>query len=88
MENLILGDGSGYGDGDGIKAFCGKAVYLIDGIQTIIRKLKGNIAKGVIWKALRICQVLPAVLRQELLTSGPKGQHEDRWSDRVRRGAL
>ena len=42
------GYGDGYGYGSGIKAFCGEAVYLIDGIQTIIRKLKGNIAKGVI----------------------------------------
>jgi hypothetical protein len=42
------GSGYGYGSGDGIKAFCGENVYQIDGIQTIIRKLKGNIAKGVI----------------------------------------
>lgn len=50
------GDGSGYGsgygsgdgDGDGIRSFCGEAVHQIDGIPTILRRLRGNIAKGAI----------------------------------------
>ena len=44
------GDGDGYGDGygDGIKSFCGKEVYLIDGMQTIIESVRGNIAHGYI----------------------------------------
>ena len=40
------GDGDGYGDG--IKSFNGNAVYKIDGISTIIRQIKNNIAKGFI----------------------------------------
>ena len=49
------GKGSGYGDGfsDGngygnIKSFDGKDVFLIDGIQTIITAIFGNVAKGYI----------------------------------------
>ena len=46
------GDGSGDGDGDGcgygIKSFCGETVYIIDGIQTIVKRIKGNLAKGCI----------------------------------------
>lgn len=45
-----LGDGSEYGDGhgSGIKKYNNNNVYIIDGIQTIISKLKNNIAKGFI----------------------------------------
>ena len=50
------GDGDGYGDGNGdgdgygsgIKSFCNNPIYLIDGIQTILSSIKGNIAKGFI----------------------------------------
>ena len=58
------GSGSGFGDGDGdgydfvdgygngyddnIKSFDGKDVFLIDGIQTIITAIFGNVAKGYI----------------------------------------
>lgn len=42
------GDGSIYGSGSGIKSFNGEFVYLIDGIQTIISNIKGNLAKGFI----------------------------------------
>ena len=42
------GDGSGDGYGNGIKSFCGKEVYLIDDMQTIIESVRGNIAKGYI----------------------------------------
>ena len=46
------GNGYGYGDGngygDGVKNFCGEAVYIIDGVQTIIRNIRGNVAKGCI----------------------------------------
>lgn len=43
-------DGSGFGDGydDNIKSFDGKDVFLIDGIQTIITAIFGNVAKGYI----------------------------------------
>ena len=44
------GDGSGYGSGSGsgVKTFCGKRVYLIDDVQTIIQSVRGNVAKGYI----------------------------------------
>ena len=40
--------GSGYGSGYGIKSFNGEFVYLIDGVQTIISDIKGNLARGFI----------------------------------------
>ena len=43
------GCGSGFGSGDGgIKSYNCKSVYLVDGIQTIITAVKGNLAKGYI----------------------------------------
>ena len=48
------GDGSGYGycsdsgDGYGIKKYDGEDVHMIDGVQTIITAVHGNIAKGFI----------------------------------------
>ena len=46
------GDGSGYGDGygsgsgsgSGIKNFCGDTVYFVDGVQTMIDHIRGNVA--------------------------------------------
>ncbi len=40
------GYGSGYGSGDGIKSLNGSTVYQIDGVATILTKIRGNIAKG------------------------------------------
>ncbi len=40
------GYGYGYGSGSGILSICDEPVYLIDGIQTILHKIRGNIAKG------------------------------------------
>lgn len=49
------GNGYGYGDGNhssygysGIKSINGDKVYTIDGVNTIIKSIKGNIAKGFI----------------------------------------
>ena len=50
------GDGSGYGDGygsgsgygSGIKSFNREPVYTIDGVPTILRHVRGNVAHGVI----------------------------------------
>ena len=54
------GDGSGYGDGygygygdgdgdgDGCISFCNDKIYYIDGVPTIIKQVRGNIAKGFI----------------------------------------
>ena len=42
------GYGSGYGSGYGIKTFGNDTVYMIDGVQTIIKQVKGQVAKGFI----------------------------------------
>ena len=42
------GSGSGYGDGGGVKSINGMAVYLVDGIETIITAVKMALAKGFI----------------------------------------
>jgi hypothetical protein len=42
------GDGSGYGDGSGVLFFNKDRVYCVDGVQTIIKSVRGNIAKGSI----------------------------------------
>ena len=42
------GSGSGYGDGYGIKSFNGAPVYRIDGVNTLIRSVRGNTAHGAI----------------------------------------
>ena len=42
------GDGDGDGDGSGIKTFGNYTVYMIDGVQTIISQIKGQLAKGFI----------------------------------------
>ena len=42
------GDGSGSGSGDGIKRFNREPVYRIDGVNTLIRSVRGNAAHGAI----------------------------------------
>ena len=42
------GDGYGYGYGSGIKSFKGKTVYAVDGVSTIIERVRNNVAKGFI----------------------------------------
>lgn len=42
------GDGYGAGDGDGVKVLNGENVHLVDGLQTIIKSVHGNIAQGFI----------------------------------------
>ena len=42
------GDGDGYGYGDGIQAVSKCPVYQIDGVQTILNHIHGNIAEGFI----------------------------------------
>ena len=42
------GYGYGYGDGSGISMFNGQAVHQIDGVATIIKQVRGNVAKGFI----------------------------------------
>ena len=67
------GSGSGSGDGcssssdlgssygEGIISINGEKVYTVDGVQTIIRQVKGNVAKGCIVKqdlTLRSCFIV------------------------------
>ena len=40
------GYGSGYGYGSGIKSFCGESVYRVDGVNTLIHSVRGNVAHG------------------------------------------
>ena len=40
------GDGCGDGCGDGISDYNGAAVYIIDGVQTLIARVRGNVAHG------------------------------------------
>ena len=42
------GSGYGYGSGDGVCMFDGKSVHIIDGLQTIIMAVHGNIARGYV----------------------------------------
>ena len=42
------GSGYGYGDGSGIKSFNGEPVFRIDGVNTLIRSVRGNTAHGAI----------------------------------------
>jgi hypothetical protein len=42
------GSGSGSGSGDGIKSVNGEKIFLIDGVQTIISHVHGNVATGFI----------------------------------------
>ena len=42
------GDGSGPGDGNGIKSIEGCIVYVIDETPTILRQVRGNVARGAI----------------------------------------
>jgi hypothetical protein len=42
------GSGDGYGSGSGIKSFNRKTVYRIDGVNTLIRSVRGNTAHGAI----------------------------------------
>lgn len=40
--------GYGAGDGDGVKVLNGDNVHLVDGLQTIIKSVRGNLAQGFI----------------------------------------
>ena len=49
-DGFGYGEGSGFGsgDGDGLKKYNQDYIFKIDGINTIIKHIKGNIAKGFI----------------------------------------
>ena len=48
-----MADGSGYGNGSGsgITRLDGRAVHDVDGVQTVITSIKGNVAKGYILRS-------------------------------------
>ena len=43
-------NGEGYGSGSGIKSYCGRTVYNIDDVPTLLYHVHGNVAKGAILK--------------------------------------
>ncbi len=45
------GSGYGYGSGDGLISLNNQKIYLIDEVQTIIKSVKNNVAKGFIVNA-------------------------------------
>ena len=55
------GDGSGSGYGDGVKEVNGDAVYMVDGVPTIIKSVRDNIAQGFILQsdlAQKLCFIV------------------------------
>ena len=42
------GDGYGYGDGYGLEELNCEKIYKIDGVETILRSIRGSVAKGAI----------------------------------------
>ena len=40
--------GFGFGSGDGVKEVNGDTVYIVDGVQTIIKSVRDNIAQGFV----------------------------------------
>ena len=55
------GYGWGYGDGNGVKDINGNHVYIVDGIQTIIKSVRSNIAQGFVLQSdltLKPCYIV------------------------------
>ncbi len=55
------GYGYGYNYGNGIKEINGNHVYIVDGIQTIIKTIHGNIAQGFVLQidfTLKLCYIV------------------------------
>lgn len=83
-DSYLYDSGSKYGDGHGfgyflnykygcscnLKTFNGKKVYIIDGIQTIISKVRGNIAKGYIVKGNLVLRKCYLVKQDNLFAHG------------------
>ena len=42
------GDGSGSGSGSGLISYDGATVYMVDGVQTLISHVRGNVARGAL----------------------------------------
>ena len=55
------GNGDGYGWGSGVKDINGNHVYIVDGIQTIIKSVRSNIAQGFVLQSdltLKPCYIV------------------------------
>ena len=55
------GYGWGFGDGSGVKDINGNHVYIVDGIQTIIKSVRSNIAQGFVLQSdltLKPCYIV------------------------------
>ena len=55
------GSGASDGAGVGIKSYCGRPVYIIDSVPTLIDKVRGNVAKGHTFRddmTLRPCYIV------------------------------
>ena len=55
------GFGWGFGDGSGVKDINGNHVYIVDGIQTIIKSVRSNIAQGFVLQSdltLKPCYIV------------------------------
>lgn len=55
------GYGWGFGDGNGVKDINGNHVYIVDGIQTIIKSVRSNIAQGFVLQSdltLKPCYIV------------------------------
>ena len=64
------GSGDGSGSGDGIGEINGMHVYRIDGVQTIIKSVKGNAAKGFILQSDLTLTPCCVVKRDNLFAHG------------------
>jgi hypothetical protein len=55
-----FGSGYGYGSGKDVKSINGEDVHIVDGVQTVIRRVHGNVARGAMLESdltLRPCYV-------------------------------
>ena len=46
IKEFLSVDGEGSGEGKGLKSICGELIWRVDGVETLIDKVKGNVAKG------------------------------------------
>jgi len=64
------GDGYGYGSGSGIATFAGENVVRIDGVQTILRNIHGNVARADILQSDLTLTPCYVVKREKMFAHG------------------
>ena len=67
---LAISNGSGYGDGSGVTTFAGANVVRIDGVQTILRNIHGNVARADILKSDLTLTPCYVVKRENMFAHG------------------